>query len=73
MAGAPGSFSLASTSAREKIDLAPQFQQAVSFVIEDAPQYLDTLFHVRQLKAVTRYAEICRHMYRLLTYRVDNS
>ena len=72
MAGAPGSFSLASTSAREKIDLAPQFQQAVSFVIEDAPQYLDTLFHVRQLKAVTRY-DLCRHMYRLLTYRVDNS
>ena len=58
MAGVPGSFSLANTSA-QKIDLASQFQHALSFVIEDALQYLDTLFHVRQLKAVTQSLSIC--------------
>ena len=60
MAGAPGSFSLANTSAHEKINLAPQFQHAVSFVIEDAPQYLDTLFYVHQKQSLSMtYAGIC--------------
>ena len=52
MAGAPGSFYSANTSAHGKIELAPQFQQVILFVTENAPQYLDTLFHIGQLKAV---------------------